>query len=121
MDVGASLKALNPRQGRGLEVRASYTSALPQLEEIWCRFRPNPYIVDFESVDHLDPEEKDIIASVFRACGRKTGIQLSSLTHQPGTPWHDTWTPELRGATIPNDLIAEHYRRIARERGIVSD
>jgi uncharacterized phage-associated protein len=73
-------------------------------------------ILSYRTPQQLDEEEADIIAQVYKIYGKKTGIQLSALTHQPGTPWDDTWTPDSRGASISNDLIAEHYRRLADER-----
>lgn len=69
----------------------------------------------------INEEERDLISAIFNAYGRMTGIALSSLTHQPGTPWHDTWNPASLGLVIPNDLIAEHYRRLARDRGVIKD
>lgn len=42
-----------------------------------------------------------------------TGLQLSSLTHQKGTPWDIVWNEqggkEKEHAPIPNDLIKKHY------------
>lgn len=43
-----------------------------------------------------------------------SAIHLSSLTHQPGTPWHTVW--ELHGgknqqcAEIPDELIQKFYK-----------
>ena len=50
-----------------------------------------------------------------------TGLQLSTLTHQPGTPWYQIWE-EKRGKLsgteiIPNDLIKGHYEKKARRSG----
>jgi uncharacterized phage-associated protein len=69
----------------------------------------------------FDDEQKELIAEIFRAYGRLTGIELSTLTHQQGTPWSDTWIPGSQGRVIPNDLIAEHYKRLAHERGVITD
>jgi uncharacterized phage-associated protein len=64
----------------------------------------------------LDDEERDLIRQVYERYGNKNGVQLSQLTHQAGTPWDATWEPESMGRGISNDLIAEHYRRLADER-----
>lgn len=61
----------------------------------------------------LDARERDLIEQVYKRYGNKNGVQLSQLTHQPGTPWHATWEPESFGRGISNDLIAEHYRQLA--------
>lgn len=69
------------------------------------------------ATDELDASEADIVEQVYRIYGGQTGIQLSSLTHQPGTPWDITWeSGKQMNATIPSDLIAEHYRKLALER-----
>ena len=60
----------------------------------------------------LDDQERDLIRQVYQRYGKKTGVQLSELTHRPGTPWHRTWEPDSMGLGISNDLIAEHYRRL---------
>ena len=41
-----------------------------------------------------------------------TPFQLSSLTHQPGTPWDVTRRKDGIGAVIPNALIRDHYREM---------
>lgn len=42
------------------------------------------------------------------------GLQLSTLTHQPGTPWDVVWNRQggrdRKGAEITNDLIAAYYK-----------
>lgn len=40
-----------------------------------------------------------------------TALQLSTLTHQPGTPW--SITRGKREMVIPNELIKEHFKGIA--------
>lgn len=64
----------------------------------------------------LDAEERDLVRQVYERYGNKNGIQLSRLTHQPGTPWHATWEVDTTGLGISNDLIAEHYRQLANAR-----
>jgi uncharacterized phage-associated protein len=61
----------------------------------------------------LDAEERDLVRQVYERYGKKNGILLSRLTHQPGTPWHTTWEEGSIGRGISNDLIAEHYRQLA--------
>jgi uncharacterized phage-associated protein len=65
----------------------------------------------------LDPQERNLIRQVYNIYGQKNGVQLSELTHRSGTPWHiTTWRPDAMGVPISNDLIAEHYRRLADAR-----
>jgi uncharacterized phage-associated protein len=51
--------------------------------------------------------------SVWKRYGRFTASQLSLLTHQPDTPWSDTWekykAKYIKGVDIPEELIRKHY------------
>jgi uncharacterized phage-associated protein len=64
----------------------------------------------------LDDQESNLIGQVYRLYGGMNGMQLSALTHRPGTPWAQTWSPDVWNLAIPNDLIADYYRRLANER-----
>lgn len=63
-----------------------------------------------------DPGIVQFLQSVWMAYGKFSGIQLSNLTHQNGTPWHQTWEDRngknIRGTDIPTELITEHYRSL---------
>lgn len=63
----------------------------------------------------LSDAETRLIDSVFATYGRYSGGQLSAMTHQPGTPWATAWE-HGRNSEITNDMIAEHYKRLAIER-----
>lgn len=60
----------------------------------------------------LTDPAKDFIKETVKAYKDFTGIQLSSLTHQPNTPWEKTYVSgsgSYRNNIIPNDLIKKHY------------
>jgi uncharacterized phage-associated protein len=62
----------------------------------------------------------DVLRRVWANYGRFNALQLSTLTHQPGTPWdsiakqHNTTKP--RGWPIPDEVIEQHYLQLAAER-----
>lgn len=60
--------------------------------------------------DTLDNQELDVINQVFEKYGNLTGIELSSLTHQNGSPWSVTW--DAKEPVISNDLIENYYKTI---------
>ena len=64
----------------------------------------------------FDTSETSTIDQVFRGYGKRSGISLSSLTHEPGSPWSVTVKQSGIGAVISNDLIEDHYRRMATPR-----
>lgn len=59
-----------------------------------------------------------LVEAVWNSYGKKSALFLSSLTHQDGTPW-SIIREETKGrqhATIPFDLIREHYETLIRDR-----
>lgn len=54
-----------------------------------------------------------LLDHVWNRYNRFNGLQLSTLTHQPDTPWAATYQPSLWASNdvIPNDLIAQHYQQ----------
>lgn len=65
----------------------------------------------------LDDYEDDVIKQVFEVYGAMSGPALSRLTHAPGTPWQLSYVPGEMGTSIPQDLIEDHYRRLASHQG----
>lgn len=62
----------------------------------------------------LDQTDAALVGDVYAKYGKLSGIQLSHLTHKPGTPWFSVYDPEGWGITIPDELIQRHYRELAR-------
>ncbi len=59
-----------------------------------------------------------LLSRVWDVYSQYTGGQLSTLTHQRGTPWDEVWNAQggcdRRGAMIPDDLIRQHYRQLVK-------
>jgi len=63
-------------------------------------------------------DEKAFAAALLRKMweryGKFTAVQLSNMTHEPGTPWYQVWMPmaadPIRRKDIPNELIKEYFR-----------
>jgi uncharacterized phage-associated protein len=53
----------------------------------------------------------DLLEAVWEAFGNLSAIQLSNLTHQPGTPWSVTVAkyPGKKGVEIPDELMKEWF------------
>ncbi len=64
--------------------------------------------------EEFDRYEEDLIQQVFEKYGHLSGINLSYLTHAPGTPWYQVWHSSGRNSEIPNDLIREYYAETAQ-------
>lgn len=65
-------------------------------------------------------EKNQIIAllkKVWEAYSPFTAIQLSAMTHEKGTPWHDMVSSypmvKQKSIPIPDELIEKHYRQLS--------
>ncbi len=59
----------------------------------------------------LTSDEESTTVQVFEGYGHRTGVSLSSLTHEAGSPWSVTVQQSGIGAVISTDLIEDYYRR----------
>lgn len=60
-------------------------------------------------------DEVEVIDVVLESYGQLGGLQLSSLTHQDGTPWSITIDKKGQNALIDSSLIEEHFTSIVEE------
>ena len=110
---------------------------IPSLYQEFKHFKKSPVTRTAYSVDPVslevttpfiqleDTETNRLIRWVWKNYGHLNGIQLSELTHQPGTPWSQTvekvrsqlpvgeWLPN---GIIPNELIRKHYLELWSKR-----
>ena len=93
-----------------------YGPVVPSLYHAVKQFKSAP--VAFPIRGDVDPQTLDgsasrLIKAVFESYAHLSGTQLSSLTHQPNTPWSNVWGVSGRNAVIPNSEIKSHYDKIA--------
>jgi uncharacterized phage-associated protein len=60
-----------------------------------------------------DAEAMSVIRRVWEIYGKFSAYQLSSMTHEPNSPWSNTAGKEIRGTDIPDHLIREYFQRLA--------
>lgn len=67
-----------------------------------------------------DSWSKELIAKVWSQIGTYTAGQLSTMTHQSGTPWHQVASgfgqDPPRAVAIPNKLIRDYFREKLEDR-----
>ena len=96
-----------------------YGPVIPDLYHATKRFGREPIALDLvgnpdEAV--VDAATKSFLESVYDAYGHMSGIALSSLTHQSGTPWQQIYRDGAYNLTIPDSLIKDHYNELNRVR-----
>lgn len=105
------------RHGRPLfpeKVQAwQYGPVVPEVYQAVKQFGSNP-ISSIPNVHpfSFDEEERNVMDFVTKNYGGANGIVLSTATHQPGTPWHQTWMVTKNSAPISNDLIHNFYAQL---------
>jgi uncharacterized phage-associated protein len=60
-----------------------------------------------------DNEHNDItrlLDKVWEKYSKLTAAQLSTITHQPETPWSQVYNPNGLNIIIPDDIIRKHYQ-----------
>lgn len=66
--------------------------------------------------DGPDAEENanvlDLLRQIWEIYGKYSAVRLSNATHEPGTPWSDTYKEGLRYQFIPNELIQRHFKSL---------
>jgi len=58
---------------------------------------------------------RGILDKVWSAYRRFSGWALRQKTHEQGTPWEQTYDPNVMSKQIPDDLIAPHFQQKIRE------
>jgi uncharacterized phage-associated protein len=89
----------------------------PVIESLYHAFKrygntPIPPSADTGAVIS-DNEHRDItrlLDKVWEKYSRLTAAQLSTITHQPNTPWTQVYNPNGINVIIPDDIIRKHYQ-----------
>lgn len=63
-----------------------------------------------DEISELSEQQNKIILFVYQRYSHFTGIQLSNLTHQVGTPWSLFFNESTWGRRIPTATIARYYK-----------
>lgn len=89
-----------------------YGPVIPSLYQTYKAFGRNPIdTVPRNRTNMLDEDQNVLIKAVLDAYREYDGIALSSITHQPGTPWDKVYrNGKGEDSIIPNKLIAKHYK-----------
>lgn len=65
-------------------------------------------------------DTESFLRQVWDLYKKYSGVDLSMMTHQPGTPWFITWHyqggKDIHGKDIDNGLIKQHYEQLFQRR-----
>lgn len=95
-----------------------YGPVIPALYHQIKQYRSHPVEAELPQPtqgEHIQADDQRLLDRVWETYGQHDGITLSSITHQPGTPWDQTWDDRgIHGLIIPPSKIREHYQRLAQ-------
>ena len=95
-----------------------YGPVVPTIYHTYKSFRGDSIDIPLadKSAD-LDKNQNELLGAVLRAYQGYSAWELSAITHQPGTPWHEVYNGGLgEGAIIPDSVIKKHYvERLRKE------
>jgi uncharacterized phage-associated protein len=64
-------------------------------------------------VAELSVNECNMISHVWRKYGHHSGLELSQMTHEPGTPWSNSYFGVGRNAPWSQSDIKQHFVELA--------
>jgi len=87
---------------------------IPDLYHAIKQYRDGPVskLLPTRAGDETVNVENDLIKQIFDIYGDRSGLALSDLTHQAGTPWDKVYVPSINSIPISNDIIEEHYKSL---------
>lgn len=96
-----------------------YGPVIPNLYGAVREFRSSPVVgpIASDTEDCLTDSNQDLVRQVYDIYGHLSGPALSRLTHRAGSPWAQTYVDGSFGIPISNDLIEDHYSRLASTNG----
>jgi len=100
------------------EIQAwQYGPVIPKLYNALKSYKSHPVTRPLRSLEaqgaDFDALQADVISQVFDLYGGYSGPDLSRITHAENTPWTKTYATRAFGREISNDLIEDHYRKLA--------
>jgi uncharacterized phage-associated protein len=92
-----------------------YGPIIPILYHEFKRYGNDPIPnIPVEETKHIKDDTKHLLDKVITVYGNYSSLQLSSLTHQKGTPWERVYCPSKK-LIIPNDIIKTYYIEKAKK------
>lgn len=94
----------------------TYGPVVPSLYHLYKAWGGDPITaVPIDRSDNLTDQQRDLIDAVEDVYRNHTALQLSNITHKPGSPWDVVRRESGIGAIIPNELLRDHYRRLSEQ------
>jgi len=92
-----------------------YGPVIPTLYHTIKRYPSSSYVeydfIEIYSNNDIKGKDLEYLESFWNHYKDFTGLQLSDLTHQDGTPWKEVYKDDELNVEIMDDLIKSHYKK----------
>ena len=78
--------------------------------------QPVSILVHAPETEQFNPNELAVMNRIYNHYSQFDGMQLSTMTHEPGTPWSITWNRFGQNHPISNDLIERYFAARVKKR-----
>ena len=96
------------------EIQAwKYGPVIPDLYYVLKPFSKgnvDPHVMQILYDKDLLDSDEEFLNTIWNAYKGYNALQLSTKTHQEGSPWHQVYSPHKRFAPISNDVIKKYYK-----------
>lgn len=92
-----------------------YGPVIPSLYHSFKSYRDS--IITYKPAEPiLANEVKQFLDRIWEVYGGFTGVELSAMTHQPGSPWSKIWdaAKSIKNIEIPDNLIKRYYAQMVQ-------
>lgn len=93
----------------------AYGPVIPTIYHAFKDFGSSPITIMGAEQPTLSEDQRLLVREMVDAHNKFDGLQLSAMTHAPGTPWDTTVKESGVGSVIDDDLIQSYYEEGLRE------
>lgn len=84
----------------------------PVVPSVYHQFKPYGKKEIRSQGNEYEHENMDLTEAVYHEYKQYSGGQLSTITHEKGSPWETVYDISIKDQSIPNDFIEIHYRNL---------
>ncbi len=88
----------------------------PVIPELYFTLKPfarrtvDLEVMEILSDNNISDSDEQFLNKIWGAYKSFNALQLSTKTHQEGSPWHQVYSPDKRYAVISNEIIQKYYK-----------
>lgn len=89
-----------------------YGPVIPNLYRNIKKFKDSPITEQIGDASKLEENKQNWVNKVYELYRGYNSLQLSSMTHQDNSPWHQVYKSDIRSIEIPDNNIKNYYNNL---------